>query len=128
MGIHKRPAQHPGFVKTFQWYPRSLLQQFEVVRRAMMHPYVPWYAKLVAGFSVCYVLSPIQFLPNFIPVVGQLDDVLVVTSGLKLLKRWVLPEVLAECGCRATIQRIGDVGACSQGSAPMATRNTPQAP
>jgi len=77
-----------------------LLQQFQVVRRAMKHPDVPWYAKLVAGCSVCYVFSPIQVLPNFIPVVGQLDDVLVVTLGLKLLKRWVLPGVIAECGAK----------------------------
>jgi uncharacterized membrane protein YkvA (DUF1232 family) len=97
IGSCKKPAQSPSFVATFQRYAKSLLQQFQIVRRAMTHPYVPWCAKLVAGFSVCYVLSPIQLLPNFIAVVGQLDDDLVVMLELKLLKRWVLPDVFAEC-------------------------------
>ena len=98
--IPERPAQRRSFGQTLKWESRLLLQQFQVVRRAMKHPDVPWYAKLVAGCSVCYVFSPIQVLPNFIPVVGQLDDVLVVTLGLKLLKRWVLPGVIAECGAK----------------------------
>ena len=102
--IRERRAQRVGFVETFHRYRKSLLEQFQIVRRAMTHPYVPWYAKLVAGFSVCYVLSPIQLLPNFIPVVGQLDDILVVMLGLKLLKRWVLPDVFAEC-CPENVSR-----------------------
>jgi uncharacterized membrane protein YkvA (DUF1232 family) len=114
IAIRRKPAQHRSFGETLKCESRLLLQQFQVLRHAIKHPDVPWYAKLVAGCSVCYIFSPIQFLPNFIPVVGQLDDVLVVMLGLKLLKRWVPPDVLAECGCRATIQRIGDVGACSQ--------------
>jgi uncharacterized membrane protein YkvA (DUF1232 family) len=95
--VRGKPAHHASVGETLQGHSRSLLRQFQVVRRAMRHPGVPWYAKLVAGCSVCYVFSPIQFLPNFIPVVGQLDDVLVITLGLKLLKRWVPPDILAEC-------------------------------
>ena len=40
---------------------------------------VPWHAKMVVGCAVLYVVSPIQLIPNFIPIIGQLDDVLVVT-------------------------------------------------
>jgi uncharacterized membrane protein YkvA (DUF1232 family) len=58
---------------------------------------VPWYAKLVAGFVAGYVLSPIQLIPNFIPIIGQLDDVLVVSIGIRLLRRWVPPHVLEDC-------------------------------
>jgi uncharacterized membrane protein YkvA (DUF1232 family) len=58
---------------------------------------VPWYAKLVAACSICYVFSPVQLIPNFIPVIGQLDDVLVITLGLKVLKKWVPQEVLKQC-------------------------------
>jgi uncharacterized membrane protein YkvA (DUF1232 family) len=78
-----------------------LFQRFQVIRCAVGHPGVPWYAKLVAACSICYVFSPVQLIPNFIPVIGQLDDVLVITLGLKLLKRWVPKEVLKQCGAEA---------------------------
>jgi uncharacterized membrane protein YkvA (DUF1232 family) len=48
---------------------------------------VPWYAKLVAACSICYVFSPVQLIPNFIPLIGQLDDMLVITLGLRVLKK-----------------------------------------
>lgn len=91
IAICEKPAQHRSFRETIKSESRSLLQEFQVIRRVMKHPNVPWYAKLVAGCSVCYVFSSVQFLPNFIPVVGQLDDVLVVTLGLKLLKNGSCP-------------------------------------
>jgi uncharacterized membrane protein YkvA (DUF1232 family) len=98
------PQEQPrrsGFGATLKMQSRFFLQQFQVIHRALRHPKVPWYAKLVAGCSVCYVFSPVQLIPNFIPVIGQLDDVLVITVGLKLLKRWVPPEVLKQCGAEA---------------------------
>lgn len=75
----------------------QLFKQFRTILRALRHPGVPWYAKAVCGCAVLYVASPIQIIPNFIPVIGQLDDVLVITLSLKLLKRCVPPEVLDEC-------------------------------
>jgi uncharacterized membrane protein YkvA (DUF1232 family) len=58
---------------------------------------VPWHAKAVAGCAVLYIVSPVQLIPNFIPVIGQMDDVPVVTLGLKYLRRYVPPHVLDEC-------------------------------
>jgi uncharacterized membrane protein YkvA (DUF1232 family) len=46
---------------------------------------------------VLYVASPIQLIPNFIPVIGQLDDVLVIGLSIRLLKRSVPPTVLDDC-------------------------------
>jgi uncharacterized membrane protein YkvA (DUF1232 family) len=73
------------------------LKQFRVLRRALKHPKVPWYGKVGIGCAVLYVLSPIQIIPNFIPVIGQMDDVLVITLAIKLLRRCVPPQVLEEC-------------------------------
>lgn len=56
-----------------------------------------WYAKVVAACTAGYLFSPIQFIPNFIPVIGFLDDVLVLFLGAKLLQRITPPDVLAEC-------------------------------
>lgn len=72
-------------------------KQFRIIRRALVHPQVPWYAKTVAGCACLYVISPIQLIPNFIPVIGQLDDVLVVTLAIKFLRRSVPQSVLDEC-------------------------------
>jgi uncharacterized membrane protein YkvA (DUF1232 family) len=72
-------------------------RQFRIIRRALRHPRVPWYAKAVAGCAVLYVFSPIQLIPNFIPIIGQSDDVLVVSLGIKFLKKYVPQNVLDDC-------------------------------
>jgi uncharacterized membrane protein YkvA (DUF1232 family) len=84
---------------------KEFFKQFGVIRRALKHPRVPWYAKVVAGCAFLYVVSPIQLIPNFIPIIGQMDDVLVVSLGIKFLRKCVPPLVLAECqsGSRAIV-------------------------
>ena len=64
---------------------------------AFKHRRVPWYAKLVAVSTAGYLFSPIQLIPSFIPVIGFLDDFLVFFLGVKLLKRIIPADVLAEC-------------------------------
>ena len=61
------------------------------------HPRTKWYAKLVAACSAGYLFSPIQLIPSFIPVIGFMDDVLVLFLGAKLLYRITPPDVLREC-------------------------------
>lgn len=63
----------------------------------LKHSRTPWYAKLVAACTVGYVLSPIQLIPSFIPVIGFADDLLVVLLGLTLLRRITPPGVLSQC-------------------------------
>jgi uncharacterized membrane protein YkvA (DUF1232 family) len=75
----------------------NLFRQFRTLLRALVHPRVPWYAKFVCACAALYVVSPIQLIPNFIPIIGQLDDVLVISMSLKLLKRSVSLTVLDEC-------------------------------
>lgn len=74
-----------------------LFGQYRVMLRALVHPGVPWYAKLVCGCAALYVASPIQLIPNFIPIIGQLDDVLVIGLSIKFLKRFIPAAVLEEC-------------------------------
>jgi uncharacterized membrane protein YkvA (DUF1232 family) len=75
----------------------ELLREYRIMLRALGHPQVPWYAKLVCGCAALYVVSPIQLIPNFIPVIGQLDDVLLIGLSIRLLKRSVPPEILDQC-------------------------------
>lgn len=99
------------FVAKLRIQFRFLLQRFQIIRCAVGHPGVPWYAKLVAARSICYVFSPVQLIPHFIPLIGQLDDMLVITLGLKVLKKWVPQEVLKQCGAEAgtTLSRAGAI-------------------
>ena len=64
---------------------------------AFRHPGVPWYAKVVAACTAAYLFSPIQLIPSFIPLIGFLDDFLVLFGGVKLLRRIIPPDLLAEC-------------------------------
>lgn len=68
---------------------------------AFRHPRVGWSAKLVAVCTSGYLFSPIQLIPSFIPVIGFLDDFLVLLLGALVIRRMVPPDVLAECRQRA---------------------------
>ena len=75
----------------------SVLRQAKISTLVLEHPETPWLAKFVAGCAVLYVVSPIQVLPACIPVIGQLDDLLVMWIGMKLLRKMI---VFAECEAR----------------------------
>jgi len=74
---------------------------------AFKHPRVHWYAELVAACTAGYLFSPIQLIPTFIPVIGFLDDFLVLFLGVKLLERIIPPDILRECRERANLVEIG---------------------
>ena len=63
---------------------------------ATRDPRVPWYAKVVAGCVVAYAFSPIDLIPDFIPVLGVLDDLLILPAGIFLARRMIPPEILRE--------------------------------
>lgn len=65
------------------------------------HADTPWYAKALGVFVVAYALSPIDLIPDFIPVLGYLDDVLLLPGLIWLTIRLLPPEVLAECRSQA---------------------------
>jgi len=60
----------------------------------------PLRAKLVGGAALAYLMSPIDLIPDFIPLAGQLDDLLIVPAGLWLARRMIPPQVLAEARAR----------------------------
>jgi uncharacterized membrane protein YkvA (DUF1232 family) len=65
------------------------------------NPHTPWYARALLFLPLAYLCSPIQLIPNFIPVLGQMDDLVVVWLSMKLARRLVAPQILAECRERA---------------------------
>jgi uncharacterized membrane protein YkvA (DUF1232 family) len=67
------------------------------LRCVVQHPQVPWLAKIVAGVSGMYLVSPIQLIPGFIPVLGQMDDLFVLYVGMKIIRKLTPEKILAEC-------------------------------
>jgi uncharacterized membrane protein YkvA (DUF1232 family) len=86
-----------AFAASWKQRAQRLQKEAHVLYFVVRHPRTRWYARLVAACCAGYLLSPIQLIPNFIPVIGCLDDVLVVFVGVKLLRRITPPDVLAEC-------------------------------
>jgi len=76
---------------------KRVQEEARVFYFAFKHPKMPWYARLVALCTVGYLLSPVQLIPSFIPVIGFLDDLLVLSLGVKLLRRITHPDLLTEC-------------------------------
>ena len=71
---------------------------------AARDPRVPWIARLLAGLVVAYAFSPIDLIPDPIPVLGYLDDLLLVPLGVWLALRMIPPQVMAECRQQAEVK------------------------
>jgi uncharacterized membrane protein YkvA (DUF1232 family) len=85
----------PVFEHMRQW-ARSLRQDVLTLYLAARDPRVPWYAKAVAACVAVYALSPIDLIPDFIPILGYLDDLVIVPLGIWLAIRLIPPFVLEE--------------------------------
>jgi len=64
---------------------------------ACKHPRTPWYVKAMAWFVVAYALSPIDLIPDFIPVLGYVDDLLLLPAAIWLTIKLLPSDVLLEC-------------------------------
>lgn len=64
---------------------------------ALKHPKTPWYAKIIATITIVYALSPIDLIPDFIPVLGYLDDILLLPLLVMLVIRLIPKQVFEEC-------------------------------
>lgn len=76
---------------------QQLRQEAYVFYFVFRDPQTHWYVRLVAACCAAYVFSPVQLIPNFIPLIGCLDDVLVLLLGAKMVQRMTPPDVLQEC-------------------------------
>jgi uncharacterized membrane protein YkvA (DUF1232 family) len=78
-----------------QW-ARAIRRDVVAVWLAARDPRVPWYAKAVALAVAAYALSPIDLIPDFIPVLGYLDDLVIVPLGILIVIKLIPPELMAE--------------------------------
>ncbi len=80
---------------------RELKIEVYALYLAYRDPRVPWPARLFAGFVVAYAFSPIDLIPDPIPILGYLDDLILIPLGVALARRMIPPVVLVECRIQA---------------------------
>jgi len=81
-------------VASLRKWAKSLKQQTLVVYFAARDPRTPWFVRMIALFVAAYALSPIDLVPDFIPVLGYLDDLIFIPLGLALVVRLTPAEVM----------------------------------
>jgi len=87
---------------------RLLRLRLKLLRAVWKDPRTPWYARAVAALTVAYAISPIDLIPDFLPVIGYLDDLLIVPAGFWLAARLVPRQVWDEHRRRIESEEQGD--------------------
>jgi uncharacterized membrane protein YkvA (DUF1232 family) len=84
---------------------RRLRTELYALALAARHPRTPWYAKLAVAGLVIYAVTPVDFVPDVVPVLGLVDDLVFVPLAIAVAIRFVPPAVLEECRA-AAIERV----------------------
>lgn len=102
-----------GLFQRLRQWASAIKRDVHAIYLAARDPRVPWPAKVLAICVAAYALSPIDLIPDFIPVIGYLDDLIIVPLGIMLVV-WMIPhEIMAEHRAAATaagsrpVSRIG---------------------
>jgi uncharacterized membrane protein YkvA (DUF1232 family) len=91
----------PGTVGRWKDRARRLKRELNALALASRDPRTPWYAKALAVCVVAYAFSPIDLIPDPIPVLGYLDDLILIPLGIVLVMRLIPDEVMADARTRA---------------------------
>ena len=101
-----RGGRLAGVLAAWAEKAQELQKQGHVFYFVFKHPKTPWYARLIAACVAGYLLSPIQIIPSYIPVIGFMDDLVVLVIGFKLIQKAIPPAVLRECRDQAEAAEV----------------------
>lgn len=76
---------------------KHIKQEFEVYKRISKHPDTPWISKLLLGLALGYLLLPFDLIPDFIPVLGQLDDLVIIPLLVFFAMKLTPESVILQC-------------------------------
>ncbi len=99
-GDADRRDQSTGLGAKLRQVARDAQREIAVYRLVLADARTPLPAKLALGLAIGYLLLPFDLIPDFIPVLGQLDDLLIVPGLVLIARRLIPPEVLADCRAR----------------------------
>ncbi|MEP7355970.1 MAG: DUF1232 domain-containing protein [Anaerolineales bacterium] len=91
----------PTLWQRWQGRARALKKEVLALYFALRDPRTPWYGKALAALVVAYAFSPIDLIPDFVPVLGYLDDLVLLPIGAALALRAIPPEVMADARAQA---------------------------
>jgi uncharacterized membrane protein YkvA (DUF1232 family) len=92
------------FVTAWKQWAKRLKTEIFALYLAYKDPRTPWYARVFAAVVVGYAFSPIDLIPDPIPVLGYLDDLILVPVGVALTVKMIPQDVLAECRQQAQLK------------------------
>lgn len=95
--LQKREGKAEGQLARWRQRARELKRDTYAIYLACRDPRVPWSAKALGAFVVAYAFSPIDLIPDFIPVLGYLDDLILVPLGIALVLKRIPPNVMEDC-------------------------------
>ena len=105
-------SRRSRFARARDW-ARRVKRDVLALGIAATDPRTPWHAKLLAATIVAYALSPIDLIPDFVPVLGYLDDLIILPLGILLAVRLVPADLMEEY--RAAATRLGNRPASKAG-------------
>src|SRR5262245_41980278 len=85
-----------AMLKKWNQWARTIKRDAHALYLAARDPRVPWYAKVVAIAVAAYALSPVDLIPDFVPVLGYVDDLIIVPAGIALVIHLIPPEIMAQ--------------------------------
>jgi uncharacterized membrane protein YkvA (DUF1232 family) len=86
-----------SFIKKLKTWAKNLKIELGALYIACKRPEVPLRAKVVAGLVVGYAFSPIDLIPDFIPIIGYLDDLILLPLGIKLAIKLIPTDIMVDC-------------------------------
>src|SRR5919108_6430293 len=87
--------------RTLRSRARELKVELIALALAARHPRTPWYAKLVVAGCVAYAVTPVDVIPDAIPIVGFIDDLIFIPLAIAFAVRFIPVPVLADCRARS---------------------------
>ena len=84
-------------MQSLKQFARKLKQEIYIIYLASKDPRIPWYVRLLAAIVAAYAFSPIDLIPDPIPVLGYLDDLILIPLGIWLVVKLIPPSILSEC-------------------------------
>ena len=114
---HEGPVMPESLWQRWKRRAADIQREVHALYLACRDPRTPWPAKALGLCVIAYALSPIDLIPDMIPIVGHLDDLVLVPLGILLVRRLIPPAVLDDCRRRAEEQAMsrtaaGRVAAC----------------
>jgi uncharacterized membrane protein YkvA (DUF1232 family) len=90
-----------GIGHKLKGWSKRLKREVWALYFAYKHPDLPWYTKILTLVVVGYALSPVDLIPDFIPVIGYVDDLILLPLGIWLVMRLIPPPIMVQCRIQA---------------------------